>query len=271
MVASPEEPGVVEIFWHIAMVLWLWGGISTFGSFADMNFDFFRKERVVWVKIEPLIVLEFITYIFYSLCLSAWHDLEKYIPIFNIMHRLKYLKCIIVRPMCEFVPINYVLFSTNGLFCGFCLKSRKYISDTRLAMSRILVPRTHRNGTAFLMRLVDSWSWLEPAHTEAVQPPPLHAVCNGHWGPHVGGLSPSKHTTRPIPAFLCVGLSPRAGQSQSHAGCDVCPYLKNTLVLSLQPWCFHSLTCLSMRVYSVPVFFQVSRNMSERRWPWQSY
>lgn len=157
------------------------------------------------------------------------------------------------------------------------LKSRKYISDTRLAMSRILVPQTLRNGTAFLMRLVDSWSWLEPTHTEAVQPPPLLAVCNGHWVPHVGGLSPSKHTTHPIPAFLCVGLSflhpqsPRSGQSQSHAGCDVCPYLKNTLVLSLQRWCFHSLTCLSVRVYSVPVFFQVSRNMSKRRWPWQSY
>lgn len=87
------------------------------------------------------------------------------------------------------------------------LKSRKYISDTRLAMSRILVPQTLRNGTAFLMRLVDSWSWLEPAHTEAVQPPPLLAVCNGHWVPHVGGLSPSKHTTHPIPAFLCVDLS----------------------------------------------------------------
>lgn len=27
-------------------------------------------------------VLEFITYIFYILCISAWHDLEKYIPIF---------------------------------------------------------------------------------------------------------------------------------------------------------------------------------------------
>lgn len=116
------------------------------------------------------------------------------------------------------------------------LKSRKYISDTRLAMSRILVPRTHRNGTVFLMRFVDSWSWLEPAHTEAVQSPPLHAVCNGHWVPHVGGLSSSKRTTHSIPAFLCVGLSPWAGQSQSHAGCDVCPYLKNTLVLSLQRW-----------------------------------
>lgn len=119
MMASPEEPGVVEIFWDIAMVLWLWGGISTFGSFADMNFDFFRKERVVWVKIEPFMVLEFITYIFYILCISAWHDLEKYIPIFNIMHKLKYLMCIIVRPICEFVPINYILFSTNSLFCGF--------------------------------------------------------------------------------------------------------------------------------------------------------
>lgn len=119
MVASLEEPGAVETFWHIAMVLWLWGGISTFGSFADMNFEFFRRERVVWVKIEPFMVLEFITYVFYILCISSWHNLEKCIPIFNIMHRLRYLKCIIVRPICEFVPINYILFSTNSLFCGF--------------------------------------------------------------------------------------------------------------------------------------------------------
>lgn len=153
-------------------------------------------------------VLEFITYIFYILCISAWHNLEKYIPIFNIMHRLKYLKHIIVGKAHMWIcATKLCLFLNKQLILWVWLKSQKYISNTRLAMSRILVPRTHGNGTAFLIRLVDSWSWLEPARTEAVQPPPLHAVCNGHWVPHVGGLSLSKHTTHPIPAFLCVGLS----------------------------------------------------------------
>lgn len=156
------------------------------------------------------------------------------------------------------------------------LKSRKYISDTRLAMSRILVPQTLRNGTAFLMRLVDSWSWLEPAHTEAVQPPPLLAVCNGHWVPHVGSLSPSKHTTHLIPAFLCVGLSflhpPVTSIRSVPKPCRVWRMsIPKKHPCVIPPAVVFLLSDLSVcEVYSVPVFFQVSRNMSKRRWPWQS-
>lgn len=185
------------------MVLWLWGGISIFGSLADMNFDFFRKERVVWVKIEPFIVLEFITYIFYILHISAWHNLEKYILIFNIMHRLKVHNSKAHMWICA---KKLYLVLNKQLILWVWLKSRKYISDTMLARSRILVPQIHRNGTAFLMRLVEL-ILVRASTYRSCSAAPLHAVCSGHWVPHVGGLSPSKHTTHLIPAFLCVGLS----------------------------------------------------------------
>lgn len=80
-VASPEELGVVEILWHVAVVLDFGEEFSLWRSFTDMSFGLDRNKTGSLTS--TFMVLEFI-YNLYILIIyvSAWHNLEKYIPSF---------------------------------------------------------------------------------------------------------------------------------------------------------------------------------------------